>query len=67
MEIYTFLCVDRREVPTSIDVQVLSSDGYRPHAQALLRDHESAVLVEVWRGDETCELVLRPEPQSWRS
>jgi hypothetical protein len=66
MEIYTFLCVDRREVPTSIDVQVLPSESYRPHAQALLRAHESAVFVEVWRGDEACGLVLRPDAESWR-
>ncbi|PIB96244.1 hypothetical protein CSW60_17065 [Caulobacter sp. X] len=59
MDTYTFVCLADNQVATAVDVQALSPDAYVAHAWGLLREHASAVSVEVWRDDAVLAVIER--------
>jgi hypothetical protein len=56
---FTFVCLADNQVASFVDVQVLSEGAHRAHALQLLREHASAVTVEVWRGEAVWEAIGR--------
>ncbi|WP_184717336.1 hypothetical protein [Caulobacter sp.] len=59
MDTYTFVCLADNQVATAVDVQALAPDAYVAHAWSLLREHASAVSVEVWRDEAVIVVIER--------
>lgn len=59
MDTFTFVCLTEKQVATAVDVQVLADGEYRRHALQLMREHASAVAVEVWSGEAVIATIDR--------
>lgn len=59
MHTYTFVCLAQNQVATSVDIQTLSDQAYRQHALSLLREHASAMSIEVRRHEGVIDVVDR--------
>ncbi len=56
---YTFLCLGPNQVATRVDLQVVEPAAIQAHAANLLREHASAMAIEVWNGEVFVALIDR--------
>jgi hypothetical protein len=49
----------QNQAATSVDIQTLSDQVYRQHALRLLREHASAMSIEIWRDEAVIDVVDR--------
>ncbi len=56
---YTFVCLAENQAATAVDIAELGVDAFHAHAIALLREHASATVVEVWKDEGVVALILR--------